>query len=38
MKKTKANFLGAMNMERGIYEDVARMYAYLQAVQLDQAA
>ena len=26
-EKTKANFLGALNMERGIYEDSARMYA-----------
>lgn len=26
-EKTKANFLGALNMERGIYEDVARLYA-----------
>ena len=26
-KKTKASFLGALNMERGIYEDVTRMYA-----------
>ncbi|MCR5672533.1 MAG: DUF3089 domain-containing protein [Lachnospiraceae bacterium] len=26
-EKTKANFLGALNMERGIYEDSARMFA-----------
>ena len=26
-EKTKANFLGALNMERGIYEGSARMYA-----------
>lgn len=26
-EKTKANFLGALNMERGIYEDTARLYA-----------
>lgn len=26
-EKTKANFLGALNMERGIYEDSATMYA-----------
>ncbi|MCR5685874.1 MAG: DUF3089 domain-containing protein [Lachnospiraceae bacterium] len=26
-KKTKASFLGALNMERGIYEAVTRMYA-----------
>ena len=26
-KETKASFLGALNMERGIYEDTARMYA-----------
>ncbi|MCR5739893.1 MAG: DUF3089 domain-containing protein [Lachnospiraceae bacterium] len=26
-KKTMENFLGALNMERGIYEDVTRMYA-----------
>ncbi len=26
-EETKANFLGALNMERGIYEDVTRMYA-----------
>ena len=26
-EKTKASFLGALNMERGIYEDSARMYA-----------
>ncbi len=26
-QETKANFLGALNMERGIYEDSARMYA-----------
>ena len=25
--KTKANFLGALNMERGIYEESARLYA-----------
>lgn len=25
--ETKANFLGALNMERGIYEDVTRMFA-----------
>lgn len=26
-EKTKSNFAGALNMERGIYEDSARMYA-----------
>ena len=26
-EETKANFLGALNMERGIYEDSTRMYA-----------
>ncbi|MBR1629674.1 MAG: DUF3089 domain-containing protein [Lachnospiraceae bacterium] len=26
-EKTKGNFLGALNMERGIYEDYTRMYA-----------
>ncbi len=26
-EKTKGNFLGALNMERGIYEDSARLYA-----------
>ncbi len=26
-EKTKADFLGALNMERGIYEDMTRMYA-----------
>ncbi|MCR5153793.1 MAG: DUF3089 domain-containing protein [Lachnospiraceae bacterium] len=26
-EKTKKNFLGALNMERGIYDDVTRMYA-----------
>ena len=26
-EETKANFLGALNMERGIYEDTARMFA-----------
>ena len=26
-EETKASFLGALNMERGIYEDTARMYA-----------
>ena len=26
-EKVKANFLGALNMERGIYEDSARLYA-----------
>ena len=26
-EKTKANFLGALNMERGIYEDETRMFA-----------
>ncbi|MDO4973501.1 MAG: DUF3089 domain-containing protein [Eubacteriales bacterium] len=26
-EKTKANFLGALNMERGIYEDNARLFA-----------
>ena len=26
-KETKASFLGALNMERGIYEDTARLYA-----------
>ena len=26
-EETKANFLGALNMERGIYEESARMYA-----------
>lgn len=26
-EKTKLNFLGALNMERGIYEDAAHMYA-----------
>ena len=26
-EETKASFLGALNMERGIYEDCARMYA-----------
>ena len=25
--ETKANFLGALNMERGLYEDSARMFA-----------
>ncbi len=42
-EKTKANFLGALNMERGIYEESARMFApyYRQAAMkvydLDQA-
>lgn len=26
-EKTKSNFVGALNMERGIYEETARMYA-----------
>lgn len=26
-EETKASFLGALNMERGIYEDSARLYA-----------